>query len=166
MRTVAACAIACVAAGLLAVACGELPTVPAHDGVGGSCQEPEPDTGEAISGGDPTPYDCSALGRPVRLRTVHVVDSRALEPNTIVLAESPDPQTLWLPRAADNIGAFVVVKEARGSARRVTVISIRDDESTVEYETTDARSSRTFMVVVDASIEPVWFLLDAVTPGT
>jgi hypothetical protein len=166
MRIAAACAIAFVAAGALVVACVEVPAAPEADGVGGSCPEFEPDTGEAISGGNPEPYDCSALGRPVRIRTVHVVDSRALDPNTLVLAESPDPQTLWLPRAADNIGAFVVVKESLGAPRRVTVIAIREDDSTVEYETTDALSSRTFMVVVDSMRGPVWFLLDAVTPGT
>src|SRR6187551_134479 len=54
---------------------------------------------------------CMRSSRPSMLRQVRVADSRLVEPNTVVFAASQDPQTLWLPAAGDNEGAYVVVKE-------------------------------------------------------
>jgi hypothetical protein len=143
-------------------ACGELPKVPSTQGAGGSCPDLDEVTGEAISGGSPEPCECAVPPKP--LRVVHVVDSRGLDPNTLVMAESPDPQTLWLPDAADNFGAFVVVKEARGEARRITVIDLGDGDSTREYESSAAWSSRTFVAVDNDSSSRSWLLLDDAAP--
>jgi hypothetical protein len=95
---------------------------------------------------------------------VRVTDSRLLEPNTVVLAASPDPQTLWLPDASDNAGAMVIVKEARNADRRVTVLVLGKDaegnDAETEYVDSSARSSRTFVVATGDDCASAWELLD------
>jgi hypothetical protein len=95
---------------------------------------------------------------------VRVTDSRLLESNTVVLAASQDPQTLWLPAASDSPGAIIIVKEARGAARRVTVLVFGKDSdgngTETEYIDTTARSSRTFVAEADDNCLIQWALLD------
>lgn len=121
--------------------------------------------GQGGSGGNAVDT-CGRMPRPERLMPVRVADSRAIEPNTIVLATSQDPQTLWLPDAGDNDGAIVIVKEASGVAHRVTVLVLGKDEgghqTQVAHESNMALSSRTFMVFGEASGELAWTLLDPI----
>lgn len=95
---------------------------------------------------------------------MRVSDSRLLEPNTLVMATSADPQTMWLPDASDNQGAMIIVKEARGAARRITVLVFGRDaegnDTETEYADTSARSSRTFVVAADDDCVHQWALLD------
>jgi spermidine synthase len=58
----------------------------------------------------------------------------------------------------------VVVKEARGEARRITVIDLGDGDSTREYESSAAWSSRTFVAVDNDSSSRSWLLLDDAAP--
>lgn len=95
---------------------------------------------------------------------MRVTDSRLLEPNTVVLAASQDPQTLWLPDASDNAGAMVIVKEARNAEHRVTVLVFGKDSDGNDTETKhideSARSSRTFVVAASDDCAHEWTLMD------
>ena len=96
--------------------------------------------------------------------SVSARDSRALDPWTLVLAVAPEPQTLWLPSAANNAGAAIVVKEATGKDHRVTVITTGSDvlqnDGSTEHETAGAWTSRTFIAWDDEGAGPGWVLLD------
>jgi hypothetical protein len=162
MRNVVRRAINVVALSLAVAACiaqnGE--RAPSDQSTGGGGDEPAPSDTVVAGGGD----TCIRSSRPRKLRQVRVTDSRLLEPNTVVLAASPDPQTLWLPDASDNAGAMVIVKEARNADRRVTVLVLGKDaegnDAETEYVDSSARSSRTFVVATGDDCASAWELLD------
>lgn len=135
-------------------------------------QEPCPDESEgaggasassASGGGSKQEAPCDRAEHPKPLRQVRVRDSRLLEPDSLVLAVSPDPQTFWLPRAKDHLGAAIVVKEATGTARRITVqtADMFYGVDAVAHDAGEAWSSRTFVALYDDVSGPCWLILDA-----
>lgn len=146
-------------------AIGDMDPAPAADdgdpdGYGGSGG-----AGARGSGGaDAEP--CNTPARPRPLRQVRVTGSRLIEADTLVLAAVPEPQTFWLPSARESAGAVIVVKEARGVDRRITVdtngIDVFHGLGTVTHDTTVAWASRTFMAVEDDDGIACWMLLDPV----
>jgi hypothetical protein len=141
----------------------DLDPEPAH-GAGGSGGGGGDDAAETSGGGDDAP--CEWPTRPRPLREVRATGSQQLEADTIVLAAVPEPQTLWLPSARHSPGAVVVVKEARGVDRRLTVLTSGKDVllglDAVAHDTNVAWASRTFMVVKDDAGAAAWMLIDPV----
>lgn len=132
--------------------------------IGGGGGSPSTDATSASDAGAGGAAPCDPSERPRPLRRVSVRDSRGLEPGTLVLAVAPEPQTLWLPSANDSNGATIIVKEAMGSSRRITVLAINGDtfaDGSTEYETMVPWSSTTIVSVDDAEFGHVWLPLDA-----
>ncbi len=148
-------------AALALCACGHVADV---GGAGGDCGAADvaisSSIGDATGGAEP----CKIPEPPRALFRVNARDSRALDPWTLVFAVAPEPQAFWLPSATDNAGAAIVVKEATGAARRITVLTTGKDlfqgDGSSERETTDAWSSRTFIAWEDSGGASGWVLLD------